>query len=151
MQDFTTTSRIMILFANTYDMLDERQQQRTGCSIHYLFFGENGEQIATQTEYDVNKPVGYQRAKCSIDMALRAKIPFAPAIYDGEFMMTVGSDGKPVLKLKDVSFVSMVDISPRMDPSVMVPGMTIPPVVAEAAREAVAAAEPNADKHSGRK
>lgn len=124
--ELTTRARILLLYANTYDMLDEKQQQKTGCSVHYLFYGDSGEQIATQSEYDTSRPVGYQRAKCSIEMALRSKIPYAPAIYDGEFVMSVGSDGKPVLKLRDVAFVSMADIVPRVNPGVVVPGMVVP-------------------------
>lgn len=36
-----------------------------------------------------------------------------PGIYDGTFEMTVGSDGKPVLKLVDVDFVDAAVISPK--------------------------------------
>lgn len=124
--ELTTRARILVLYAKTYDMLDEKQQQKTGCSVHYLFYGDSGEQIATQSEYDVSRPVGYQRAKCSIEAALRSKIPYAPALYDGEFVMSVNGDGKPVLKLRDVAYVSMADIVPRVNPGVVVPGMVTP-------------------------
>ena len=40
---------------------------------------------------------------------------YVPGIYDGTFEMTVGSDGKPVLKLVDVDFVAPAVISLKDD------------------------------------
>lgn len=121
--EITTKTKILVLFANTYDMLTERQEQMKGCSIHYLFWGENGEKLLSQTEWDVSKPVGIQRAKCSIDMSLRTKVPVAPAIYEGQFTMTVGSDGKPVLRLTDISYVANLEVKAKTIPGLVVPGM----------------------------
>lgn len=39
----TSKAKIMILFANQYDMKDDSGNKVTGCSVHYLFWGENGE------------------------------------------------------------------------------------------------------------
>lgn len=141
--ELNTKAKILILFANTYDMLDEKQQQRTGYTVHYLFWGEDGEQFFTQSEWDPNKPVGIQRAKCSIDMSLRAKIPFAPAVYEGDFRMTVGSDGKPVLKLCDVAYVSHIDVKGKTIPGMVVPGMVV--------QEAPAPESPKSDKSDSKK
>lgn len=127
MDGFATKAKILILFANTYNMLNERQEQMKGCTVHYLFWGEYGEKVGHQSEWDVSKPVGIQRAKCSIDYDLRAKIPIAPALYEGEFEMTVGSDGKPVLRLKDVAYISNLKIEQRYVPGLQIPGMVPPP------------------------
>jgi hypothetical protein len=103
-------ARILVTYASVYDMPAEvGRDAMKGCSVHYFFLGENGEEFAPVVESDVAKPVGYQRAKVSLDYAMRAKIPAAPAIYDGEFKMTLGSDGKPVAKLVDLEFVSTFD------------------------------------------
>lgn len=36
----TSKAKIMILFANQYDMKDDSGNKVTGCSVHYLFWGE---------------------------------------------------------------------------------------------------------------
>lgn len=126
MEGITSRAKIVIFFANTYDMLNERQEQMKGCTVHYMFWGEDGERLVEQSEWDISKPVGIQRAKCSIDYDLRVKIPIAPALYEGDFMMAVGGDGKPVLKLLDVAYVSNISIQPKVIPGIMVPGMVTP-------------------------
>lgn len=102
----TSKAKIMILFANQYDMKDESGNKLTGCSVHYLFWGEDGEAVASEAEFDPTKPVGVQRAKCSVESVLRNKIVVAPGLYEGTFEMTTGSDGKPVNRLRDVAFIS---------------------------------------------
>lgn len=127
MDGMITRAKIVVLFANTYNMLNEKQEQMKGCTVHYLFWGENGERIAHQSEWDVTKPVGVQRAKCSIDYDLRTKLPIAPALYEGEFEMTVGSDGKPVLRLRDIAYISNLEIKQHYVGGIQVPGMVTPP------------------------
>lgn len=149
--EMTTKANILVLFANAYDMLTDDKKQMTGCSIHYMFWGEKGEALLEQSEWDVSKPVGIQRAKCSIDAALRTKVPIAPALYEGEFYMTVGGDGKPVMKLRNISFICPVRITPHMIEGLVVPGMVGPdvlasvfgiPAPAETSKTAETAAEP---------
>lgn len=124
--ELSTKAQIIVLFANAYDMVDDRGRSMTGCSVHYLFFGEAGEAFATQVEFDANKPVGVQRAKCSADISLRAKLVAAPALYEGTFTTTVGGDGKPVLKLQDVSYISHLKLEPHVLNGFVVPGMKLP-------------------------
>lgn len=119
-------AKIVVLYASTYNMLNEKQEQLKGCTVHYLFWGEDGEKLLEQSEWDINKPVGVQRAKCSMDFDLRTKMPLAPALYEGTFEMSVGGDGKPVLKLQDVAFISCLDIKPRVVDGLVVPGMIQP-------------------------
>lgn len=123
---FSTKAKILILFANAYDMKDEMGDRVSGCSVHYLFWGENGESMIPMSETDATKPVGMQRAKCSVDAILRNKIQIAPAIYEGDFEMKTGSDGKPVLRLKDVAYVSNVEMKEKVIPGLYVPGMKQP-------------------------
>lgn len=127
MDGITTKAKIVVLFANAYDMLDESKNKLTGCSVHYLFWGENGEKLFEQSEWDVSKPVGVQRAKCSLDSSIRQKIVIAPALYEGDFELAVGGDGKPVLKLRDVAYISNIDIKQRYVNGLVVPGMIPPP------------------------
>lgn len=122
-QELTSEAKILVLFANAYDMQDDRGRSMTGCSVHYLFWGENGEALHSQVEFNPTNPVGIQRAKCSMDFDLREKLVVAPGLYLGSFVTTTGGDGKPVLKLRDVAFISHVDITPRILPGFVVPGM----------------------------
>lgn len=121
--ELTSKAKIVVLFANAYDMQDDRGRSMTGCSVHYLFWGENGEALWSQVEFNPAKPVGIQRAKCSMDFDLREKLVVAPGLYEGSFVTTTGGDGKPVLKLRDVSFISHIDIVPRVNPGFVCPGM----------------------------
>ena len=104
------TSKILLMYAGEYQMKDDDGRVVEGCVIQYFFFGNNGEQITSKNE--TVGPVGYQRAKCSVDLSLRPKIIKAPAIYDAAFSMNVGSDGKPVLKIIDLKYAGDVDIKP---------------------------------------
>lgn len=121
--DITTKAKILVLFANTYNMVDDRGNALTGCSVHYLFWGEDGEKLLEDSEWDVSKPVGVQRSKASIDASLRVKVPIAPALYEGTFALATGGDGKPVLRLQDIAFISPVRIKPNPVGGLVVPGM----------------------------
>ena len=119
-------AKILVFYASTYDMLNEKQEQMKGCSLHYFFWGEGGELMLGQSEWNINEPVGFQRAKDSIPYELRAKVPVAPAIYEAEFYMTVGSNGKPVQKIKDLAYVCNVEMKEKVIPGLVVPGMVQP-------------------------
>lgn len=155
MQSFTNKAKILVLFANCYDMVADGRQV-AGCSVHYLFWGEQGEALLEQSEYDVSKPVGVQRAKVSMDSVMRVRVPIAPAIYEGTFETRVGGDGKPVLRLVDIAYYSNVEFKERIVPGLVVPGMIIhkdPETQAERAIAAAAAAADvpdKADRKSGK-
>lgn len=104
--ELNNTMRILVTYAKTYDMPAEpgRDAMR-GCTVHYFFLGQDGSEFQPYNEWDTALAVGYQRGKVSLDYPFRAKIPVAPGIYDGEFAMTVGGDGKPVARLVDLKFV----------------------------------------------
>lgn len=86
-----------------------------GCSVHYFFFGERGEAFHPVQDLNIDEPVGYQRNKVSMDYSMRAKIPCAPGIYEGDFRMHTGGDGKSVLKLYDVKFLEPLNIKELFD------------------------------------
>ena len=46
--------------------------------------------------------------------------------------MTVGSDGKPVNRLRDVAFISHLEIKPKVLPGFVVQGMIQPEAAPEA-------------------
>lgn len=96
--------RILLMYANPYDMKNEQGETVKGCVLNYYFAGENCEFLKTkQGLYDA---IGYQRAKNSIDFDHRQHIPAAPAYYDATLEMTVGSDGKAVSKVVDLKYVA---------------------------------------------
>ncbi len=139
MQSLTNKAKILVLFANCYDMVADGKQV-AGCSVHYLFWGEHGEALLEQSEYDVSKPVGIQRAKVSMDSAMRIRVPVAPAIYEGTFETKVGSDGKPVLRLVDIAYYSNVRFAEHVVPGLVVPGMIVHKEPETQAERALAAA-----------
>ena len=96
--------RILLMFANEYDMRTEDGRNMKGCILNYYFSGENCESLKLCT--GTTGSIGYQRAKCSVDYDMRDKITAAPAYYDAEFSMKVGSDGKPVLVVENLEFVA---------------------------------------------
>lgn len=148
-ESFTNKAKILVLFANNYDMVADGKQM-TGCSVRYLFWGEHGERLLEQSEYDVSKSVGIQPAKVSMDAAMRVKVPICPAIYEGTFETRVGSDGKPVLRLVDIAYYSNVRFLEHTVPGLVVPGMIIRQEPVTQAEKALAAAAEIPEKKAGK-
>ena len=123
--ELTSKAKILVLYVNPYDMLNERGERLSGVSVQYLFWGEGGETLVGQSEWDVTKAVGVQRGKCSMDAALRAKMPIAPALYEADMSMTVGGDGKAVAKIVDVAFLANVKFESYVLPGLVIPGMKV--------------------------
>lgn len=119
----TSKTDIMIFYANAFNSIGEDGGAINGCTVHYMFWGENGTALIGRSEPDVNKPVGMQRGKSWVDYGLRNKIRIAPAIYEGTFRMDVDSKGKAALKLVDVAYKSNVRMSPYKLDGVSIPGM----------------------------
>lgn len=102
--------QIILLYASTYKLVDEKTGEvKQGVTCNYYF----------NTNLDVvdnaNGSVGTRPAKGSMDINVFAKIYKAPALYEADFDMNIGSDGKPVLRIKDLRFLSQVSISPVGD------------------------------------
>lgn len=99
--------QIIILYAAQYSMVDERTGQvNQGVTCNY-YFNTN-----LSVEDNVNGSKGMRPAKGTLDFHLMGKILKAPALYDAEFTMSIGSDMKPVLKISDLEFITEVSILP---------------------------------------
>lgn len=101
--------RILLMYANEFDMKTEEGRMLKGCILNYFFFGQNGELLKSQ--YDQVGNVGFQRAKSNVDYDMRNQVVCAPGVYDAEFEMSVGSDGKPVLKVSSLNFIGEANFS----------------------------------------
>lgn len=94
--------KILIMYAMEYS-IKEGGQTNEGLSMQYYFFGEDGNLLKAQG--NTSGAIGYQRAKCSIDIEQRRNLRTVPGIYEAEFTMKVGSDGKPVTVPTTLDFV----------------------------------------------
>lgn len=96
------TARILIMFAGQYRISDSGQ---SGCSIEYYFAGEDDalSPLMSRLKDPTVDNVGVRRAKANLPFESLNDISWVPGIYEGNFDMKVGSDGKPVQVLK--SFV----------------------------------------------
>lgn len=100
-------TQIILLYAGRYEIVDERTGViNRGVTCNYYFNTD------LKAEDNANGTKGTRPAKGSIDYALWDKIVVAPAIYNAKFEMTVGSDGKPVLKIVDLDYMSDAKIVP---------------------------------------
>lgn len=99
-----TKSLILVTYARQYDI----DGSTKGCSVNYYFLNERGEFMRTDAD-------GQQNAKVSMQFEDRDKFTEIPAVYEGTFSMTIGSDRKPTLRLTDVKFHAPVMIK-QIDP-----------------------------------
>lgn len=100
-------SEIILLYAGQYQIVDEKTGSITqGVTCNY-YFNTN-----LSAEDNVNGTKGTRPAKGNLDFLLMGKIVKAPALYMADFEMSIGSDMKPVLKIKDLEFLHEVQIVP---------------------------------------
>lgn len=92
--------RVLVLSADKTDMTDNSGKPVQGTSVRYLFNSE----MKVMTN-GLNS-LGQKPAKDWGALNLFDKISHAPAVYDAEFETKIGSDGKPVMRLVDLDFVS---------------------------------------------
>lgn len=99
--------QIILLYAAQYRMVDEKTGEvSAGVTCNYYF------NVDLHKIDNTNGSKGTRPAKGSMDYLLMGKIREAPALYDAEFEMNVGSDGKPVLKIKDLDYISSIGMMP---------------------------------------
>ena len=102
--------RIFLYYSGLVDMkATETRDAVKGVSMEFPFYGEHGEQVEPTVSADGVS--GTRRGKSFLSEDKLHKVSYVPGIYDGTFELTVGSDGKPVLKLVDVDFVGAAVIS----------------------------------------
>lgn len=100
-------TQIILLYAGQWSMTDERTGEfNSGTTVNY-YFNTN-----LTAEDNTNGTKGTRPAKSTCDFDLMKKIVKAPALYDAEFTMNIGSDGKPVLKIVDLNLLDEVKIVP---------------------------------------
>lgn len=103
---------ILLTYAGDYDMVSKETGEKvSGCSIAYYPWELDGKNL--ESRYYVGMgPAGVQRAKSSLPMEERAQIQMVPGLYDADFIMTTGSDGKMVLKPTHIEFMQGVNYMP---------------------------------------
>lgn len=105
-------SKILLTYANTYDMQQDNGDRVRGTSVQYFFLGDDMK-LMDSKEVEYGKAGGVQRAKASMDYeVMKDKVKFVPGIYDADFSMSIGSDGKPVLKVIDMDFFAKCELKP---------------------------------------
>ncbi|ERI73723.1 hypothetical protein CLOSYM_04632 [[Clostridium] symbiosum ATCC 14940] len=99
--------QIILLYAGQYQIVEEKTGEiKSGVTMNYYF---NVDLVA---EDNTNGSKGTRPAKSSADYDLMNKVVKAPGLYDAEFSMNIGSDGKPVLKICDLDFISEIVMQP---------------------------------------
>ncbi|WP_125141653.1 hypothetical protein [Clostridium transplantifaecale] len=99
--------QIILLYAGQYAIVDEKTGAiNQGVTCNYYF------NVNLSAEDNTNGTKGTRPAKSSCDYNLMNKIVKAPGLYDAEFSMNIGSDGKPVLKICDLEFISEIVMQP---------------------------------------
>lgn len=97
--------QIILLYAGQYQITDETTGEiKQGVTCNFYFNTD------LRAEDNKNGSKGTRPAKGSIDFQLMRKIKSAPALYNAKFEMSIGSDGKPVLKILDLDYVSDIFI-----------------------------------------
>ena len=104
--------QIILLYASQYQIADESSGEiKQGVTCNFYFNTD------LHAEDNRNGSKGTRPAKGSLDFMLMRKIKSAPALYDAEFEMNIGSDGKPVLRIIDLDYISDVFIASCSDPA----------------------------------
>ena len=104
--------KIVVLYAGQYAVVDDKtHEKKEGVSIAYLY----GDNLDAVTHPGGSK--GQRPAKASFAPGMWDKFTSVPGVYDGIFEPAIGSDGKPVLRLVGVEFLSLVSLTP-VKPSV---------------------------------
>lgn len=99
--------QIILLYAGQYQMVDERTGAvNEGTTVNYYF------NVDLTSEDNTNGTKGTRPAKSTCDFSIMGKIVKAPALYDAEFSMKIGSDMKPVLKIEDLKFIDEIKMVP---------------------------------------
>lgn len=102
--------KVLLMYSGLIDIpARDGHDALSGVSVEYYFFGENGELL--QPKISADGTSGTRRGKVFMDPEMARKVSYIPGIYNGTFEMSVGSDGKPVLKMVDADFVCKASIT----------------------------------------
>lgn len=102
--------KILLMYSGAIDLASSDTGERIeGVSMECYFFGESGEQLEPHVVVDGIS--GTRRIKSFLAADKINKVKYVPGIYDGTFELTVGSNGKPTLKLVDVDYIAKAEIT----------------------------------------
>lgn len=103
-------AEIILLSADAISSKGKDGSLIEGMSVFYTF--------NTRFERMYNSPTsfGQKPGKIWMDYDKLHKIVSAPAKYIGSFQMKIGSDGKPVLTLKDIDYICDVALETQLLP-----------------------------------
>ena len=109
--------KILVTYAGQYDMTNEKGEQVCGTTVNYFFVSDDMREFVTRdVTNDKGDKVGTNRSKVSLALNDFFKFKKMPAIYNGSFEMSIGSDGKPVLKLVDVDYLADIEMKMKSSP-----------------------------------
>lgn len=93
--------KIILLYANQYSMADEKTGViNEGISVNYLCTDKLAPNPVSQNT------AGYKPAKGSLPTSARNNIVSVPGLYEADTDISIDRDGKPVIKIKGVTFIS---------------------------------------------
>lgn len=101
--------KIIVLSVNPYSM-NNNGNVSEGTSIRYL-------PVDNLDPVREDNNLGTRPAKDNLPYEWKSKFVTAPALYEAELAMRVGSDGKPTMYIKEISYVSnlyMTTNSPKV-------------------------------------
>lgn len=98
--------QIIILSANPYSIKDEASgRTNEGVSINYLTNAE------MEPVFNDNGSFGVRPAKGTLNRDQLANIGCAPGLYDADLEMAIGSDGRPTIRVKNITFLGALKVT----------------------------------------
>lgn len=105
-----TRAEIIVLSADAIQA-DSKDGKISGMSVFYVF------NTTFESVYNSPQSFGQKPGKIWMEYDRIQKIVAAPAKYIGSFGMKIGSDGKPVLTLKDLDYICDVKLTDLLKPN----------------------------------
>lgn len=96
---------IIILSANPYKIPNDNGSFNEGVSVSYLATDNLNPILNDGGSY------GYKAAKGSLPGNKISKIVTAPALYDADLIITIDKEGRPMIRLENVDFVSEITLT----------------------------------------
>lgn len=94
---------VIVLSVNPYSM-NNNGNITEGTSIRYL-------PLDNLSPVREDNNLGTRPAKDNLPYDWRHKFPSAPALYEADLAMRVGSDGKPAMYIKEIAYLSDVSLT----------------------------------------
>lgn len=94
--------KCLILFARPYSFKDDSTGRvQSGMSVSYLSTNSLAPYVDAEGGF-----YGYQPIKDSVSHELVSKIVDVPGVYDIDVMIKPGQDGRAIMRITDLKFVS---------------------------------------------